>query len=201
MRTLQRRRPCASGSSAWTTPDFWPRTSARLPPGRLTEHRRLPEVGVEAGVLRAVRLIVAAARHVPRVARGDLAHPFDGAGRDVERHDGVRRRRSRVRVRVARRNVDGTCRGIDRGNRPHGGAGRAELLRACGTLRGRLRLFRNRIRVPDLFAGRRVERDHASAERAARIRRRPGGSLLTGRHGHVEPTVVERRRAADARAR
>ena len=85
-----------------------------------------------------------------------------------------------------------------RRRRPDRGAGRLPHRRAGGVLADDLRLLRNHVGLPDLLAGRGVERDHAAAEGAARIVGARARDLFDRRHRHVQPAVGECRRTGDA---
>ena len=182
-------------------PDFCPATSARLPFGERHQNRRRREVEVGRVDIGAVGLVGQAARGVPRVAGRHLPRPENLARVEIHRDERVAHFDGRRAVVVAGRGVQRVAPDVDRRAAPDAGARRSPQLRADRVLLRRLRLFGDRVGLPDLPAVGRVERDDAAAESAALVAGRRAGRFFARRHRHVEPPVVKHDRADDARER
>src|SRR4029453_18033669 len=94
-----------------------------------------------------------------------------------ESHDCIALGRGGARITVAGRDVETIAIGIKGWRRPPSCPGGRMEPGSDAILPDRLRRARDRISLPDLLACRRVERDHASTERAALVRRDDGGPL------------------------
>ena len=163
------------------------------------QHRRRAEIVVGSVRFGAIRALVADTRQVPCVVPGHLLRPFDGAGRETERENGIARGRRGIGIAVAGRHIQQPGFRVDRRRGPDGGAGRPVELRADGVLAGRLRRIENRVDVPHDRAVRRIERRDASPERAALVLRVRAGHLLGRRDRHVEAAGMKRRRPGNPR--
>ena len=167
--------PLLAGSSAYTTPDFCPATRTSRPSGSTHQHRRGAVIVVGAAVLGAIRS-TRAARRVVDIVRRRLLRPDDGAGLEVERENGVARRRRGMRVVVAARDVEDAARrdrswAWTRPPRPKARMCRSrQPSRRSSLVDPRGTVFHTQRSVPD------AERCDASPERAAWICRidRPG---------------------------
>src|SRR4029077_15661568 len=171
-----------------------------LAAGQRAQHRRVAEVEVGTEILRAV-LDARAAADEERVGARRLVPPQNLAGLDVHRDDRIARLRRRLGVRVAPADVDGAALLVDRRAAPDGRARGRPLRRALRVLPRLHRRLGDRVALPDLIAGRRVERHDAAAEGAAFVGELRGRHFFDRRDRHVQAAVVERRRAGDARER
>ena len=169
-------------------PDFCP-ASSRSPPRQ--QNRRRAEVVVRSRLVRTVRAVVAVARAVVGVAGRDLPVPNDAAVGQRQRDHGIARRCDRLRVVVARCDVDQPARCIDGRRRPDRGPGRTIKRRAAAVLAELARLV-GQVRLPEPRAVAHPQRDDAAAERAARVIGIAGARLLPRRHRHVGDAVVHR---------
>ena len=173
----------------------------RRPSVSVHENRRCGEVEVRAVHARTIRLVRQTAGGHVRVVLRHLLMPEHPAGAEVQRDESIARVAGGLAVVVAGRDVQRVSNGIDGRARPHGRTGRPPQLRPDLVLRRRLRRLRDHVALPDLLAGRRVERDDASAKLAALVRGDRAGRFFTRRDRDVHPAVVVRGRSADARHR
>ncbi len=145
-----------------------------LAAGQRAQDRRVAEVVIRPELLRAV-LQTRTAADEKCVAAGHLVPPDDLAGLEIHRDHRVARLHRRSGVRVARADVEHALLLIDGRRVPHRRTGRGVLRGARRVLAGLGWRFGDGVALPQLLAGRRLERDHAAAERAAlvvRLRRR-----------------------------
>ena len=172
--------------------------------------RRVAEIHVGTQFIRA-GLGLVLGRNVGTPFPGTLAHvgivghhllrPQAGAGLEIECDDGVGSGGGRLRVTVARGDVDRAPFEIDGRRRPDSGPGRAPQLDAFRRPLHRNRLLLNRVRLPHAPAGDGVVRRDAAAECAARISRIARAGLFERRDRHVQASIDQRRPAGHARNR
>src|SRR5205823_4852966 len=127
--------------------------------------------------LRAV-LEARTAAYEERVSRRHLVPPDDLAGLEIHRDDRVARLHRRPGVRVAGADVEHALLAIDGRRVPHRRARRCVLGGAGRVLADLGRRFGDRVALPELIAGGRLERDDAAAEGAAFVLRLRGWGLL-----------------------
>ena len=170
-------------------PDFWPATSMRRPLGSVTRIGDAPKsksgpFGLAVGFVRQT------ARGGVGVLLGHLLGPEDLARVEIHREERIAHRRRRVAVVVASGDVEAIQLGINSRRRPHRSTGWTIELRADGVLLRRLRLLRDRVALPDLFAGCRIECDDAPAELAALVRGHGAGGFFSRCDTNVDASVV-----------
>jgi hypothetical protein len=98
-----------------------------------------------------------------------LARPFHLACLQIERDHGVAGLLLRITVAISSGHINQAALGIDRRRAPDAGSGWSPKLRARRSLSAPLRRFRDRVSLPNNFAGRSIQRGDASAERAALV--------------------------------
>ena len=175
----------------------------RLLPGhqRALAIRQIHQTGRRAEIeIRSIGLrtiVPGRTREIEGVAGGHLPRPQHLARIHIEPHEGVASGRRRVGVGVAGSHVHCALLQIQRGRGPHGRARWPPQLRALLVLSNRVRRFRNRVSLPDLLSGRRIQRRHPAAEFAAFILRPAAGDFLVRGIRNIQPSVGERRSACD----
>src|ERR1700751_4303034 len=94
-----------------------------------------------------------------------LLHPKPLSGGQVESDNRVRALWRRIHVCVARSHIENAALCVDGRRVPNGRAGGTEFRMARDGLRW-TRLFRDRVSLPDLLSGQRVDGDYISAKGA-----------------------------------
>jgi hypothetical protein len=128
IRACHTMRPCPSGSSAKTSPDFWPMVKSRLPSSRAMRLADAPRS--KSGPCGSGQFALSAARQAMFPMSPRSNRPDDGAGIEREREDRVAGIGSRGQMIVARANVKNPPLRVDRRRRPDRDAGRSPKLRA-----------------------------------------------------------------------